>query len=95
VTNEVLSATNQGSTNVVVLLYRDWTIGSGEALFGLIQTAPSYCQIFFFGYIATVPFSAPAVAAGFILIVLLALVAGYYLIANLRHKDASGDAKLD
>jgi hypothetical protein len=88
VTNEVLVPT-------VPAPYHDWTIDVGDASFGLFQWHGGDSEIYIIRDLGTVPFSAATVAAGFFLIILLLLFTGYYLIGNLRHKDAPGDAKLD
>jgi len=109
VTNEAIAATNQvvpqfvpwhlstngGGLAPDAVAYHYWLIDAGSANFGLTEWHRGYTDIYIFRDVAYVPFSAPTVAAGFVLIVLLFLLVAYYLIANLRHKDAPADAKLD
>jgi len=87
--------TNEPTLEFDHAYYHFWAIDSRHGTSGLIQVVPGHSQIYIFDHVADVPLSAPVVAAAFVLIVLLLLFAGYCLIANLRHKDAPGDAKLD
>jgi hypothetical protein len=75
--------------------YHFWTIELHDATFGLVQVRRGQCHIYILHHIAGVPYNAPTVAAAFVLIVLVLLVASYYLIANLRHKSVPDRDKLD
>jgi hypothetical protein len=87
--------TNELPLPIKVEPYHDWTVDFGSASFGLLQWQPNRCEIYIVRYHPTVPLSAPVVAVAFSVIVLLLLFTGYYLIGNLRHKDAPAAAKLD
>jgi len=76
-----------------VSVSHDWTIDLGfDNRFGLMQYNGTHCAVFLHRHILTLPFSAPLTAGILLLFVLLLLFAGYYCVANLRHKDAAGDA---
>ncbi len=70
----------------------DWTVQIGKMTFGLMQFGDSDCYISLGSPFIHLPFSAPVVACGLLLIVLLLLFAAWHFIGNLRHRDAPGDA---
>ena len=65
---------------------------SETALYGLVQWGAHDCWIFVGSRDLKLPFTAPIVASGLLLIALLLLVAAWHFIGNLRHRDAPGDA---
>jgi hypothetical protein len=73
------------------ILVHDWTIQIGNGAYGLMEWQDSSCTIYVHHGIVTLPFSAPVVAGGLLLFVLLLLFAGGHFIGNLRHRDAPGD----
>jgi len=95
VTNEAPLTIDGALSSIVVSPIHDWTILIGDRSCGLLQWSDNQCVIYIFGHVATVPLSAPATAGVLLFIILLLLVAGYYLMANLRHKDAQDRVKLD
>ncbi len=70
----------------------DWTILIGGWRFGLLEWGNSNCAICLGRYSFDLPFSAPVVAGGLSLLLLLLLFAGWHFIGKLRDKDAPGDA---
>ncbi len=70
----------------------DWTIRTANGIYGLYQYRDFECEIWFGSPLLSLPFSAPVVAAGFLLILLLLLFAAWHFIGKLRDKAAPGDA---
>ena len=98
-TNTIVALTNEihGAITTVVTFYpvypiHEWTIEVGDMTFGLSQVRDSECRLFFGSDWLTLPFSAPIVASGFLLLVLLLLLIAWHFIGRLRDRDAPGDA---
>jgi len=79
----------------VTVVERDWTIAIGHGHYGLLEGQGHTVILVGSRWSAPLPFTAPVTAGMLLSVVLLFLFVGYYLIANLRHKDAPADAKLD
>ena len=73
-------------------IVHNWTIEIGNGYYGLMQFEGSPCVICFGFHILTLPFSAPVAAGGLLLMLVLRLLAGWYIIGNRRHRDTPGDA---